>query len=178
MWQKLSKCYPPHLELIPLLLLAFTLYLALSNYATLPDTIPTHFNAEGIADDWGSKTTIFFILGINALIYVLFTVLNIWFAIAKDPRALINLPAKRKAALSDKQVEALRVTLNRYLFLLKIAVQGLTAYLLYIIIEIAWERAQSLGVMFFLFILAILVIAGLMVWKAFQITKTPEPGEA
>lgn len=160
------------------MLLAFTLYLALSNYTTLPDTIPTHFNAEGIADDWGSKTTIFFILGINALIYVLFTVLNIWFAIAKDPRALINLPAKRKAALSDKQVEALRVTLNRYLFLLKIAVQGLTAYLLYIIIEIAWERAQSLGVMFFLFILAILVIAGLMVWKAFQITGTPKPGEA
>ena len=176
MWQKLSKCYPPYLELIPLFLLVFTLYLALSNYTTLPDTIPTHFNAQGIADDWGSKTTIFFILGLNALIYVLFTVLNIWFAIAKNPRALINLPAKRKAALSDKQVEALRVTLNRYLFLLKIVTQGLFTYLLYITIEIAWERAHSLGVLFFLFILAILAVAGLMVWKAFQITKTPKPG--
>ena len=178
MWQKLSKCYPPHLELIPLLLLVFALYLALSNYTTLPDTIPTHFNAADIADDWGSKTTIFFILGLNALFYVLFTVLNIWFAIAKDPRALINLPAKRKAALSDKRVEALRVTLNRYLFLLKIAMQGLFTYILYIMIEIAWERADSLGVLFFLFILVILAVAGLMVWTAFQITKTPEPGEA
>lgn len=178
MWQKLSKCYPPYLELIPLLLLVFTLYLALSNYTTLPDTIPTHFNAEGIADDWGSKTTIFFILGLNALIYVLFTVLNIWFAIVNDPRVLINLPAKRKAALSDKQIEALRVTLNRYLFLLKIVMQGLFTYILYIMIEIALERAHSLGVLFFLFILALLAVVALMVWKAFQITKTPEPGEA
>ena len=169
MLQNLSKCYPPYLELIALFLFVFTLYLALSNYTTLPDTIPTHFNAQGIADDWGSKATIFFILGLNALIYVLFTVLNIWFAIVNDPRALINLPAKRKAALSDKQVEGLRVTLNRYLFLLKIVMQGLFTYILYITIEIAWERADSLGVLFFLFILSVLAVAGLMVWKAFQI---------
>ena len=178
MWQKLSKCYSPYLELIPLVLLAFTIYLALSNYATLPDTIPTHFNEQGIADDWGSKTTIFFILGLNALIYVLFTVLNIWFAIAKNPRALINLPPKWKVALGDTQLEKLRVTLNRYLFLLKIVMQGLFTYILYITIEIAWERADSLGVLFLLFILAILTVAGLMVWKAFQIARPPKPGLA
>ena len=178
MWQKLSKCYPPHLELIPLLLLVFALYLALSNYTTLPDTIPTHFNAEDIADDWGSKTTIFLILCIVTLIYVLFTVLNFWFAIAKDLRALINLPAKRKAALSNKQIETLRLTLNRYLFLLKIVMQGLSTYHLYIIIEIAWGREHSLGSLYFFFILATLTVAGLLVWKAFQITGTPEQGEA
>lgn len=178
MWQKLSKCYPPYLELIPLFLLVFTLYLALSNYTTLPDTIPTHFNAEGIADDWGSKTTIFFILGLNALIYVIFTVLNIWFAVAKDPRALINLPSRWKAALDDTKLEKLRVTLNRYLFLLKIVMQGLFTYILHIMIEIAWERADSLGALFFLFTLAILAVAGLMVWKAFQIARPPKPGLA
>ncbi len=176
MWQKLSKCYPPYLELVPLFLLVFTLYLALSNYTTLPDTIPTHFNAEGIADDWGSKNTIFFLLSSSAFIYILFTTLNIWLAIVKNPRALINLPAKWKVALGDTQLEELRVTLNRYLLLLKIVTQGLFTYILYITIEIAWERADSLGVLFFLFILAILTVAGLMVWKAFQITKTSKPG--
>ena len=113
MWQKLSKCYPPHLELIPLFLLAFTIYLALSNYATLPDTIPTHFNAQGIVDGWGGKNTIFFLLGLNALIYILFTVINVAFAAVRDPRSMINLPMERKAALSDAQIETLRVTLNR-----------------------------------------------------------------
>ncbi len=178
MWQKLSKCYPPHFELIPLVLLVFTIYLVLSNYATLPGTVPTHFNAQGLADDWGSKSTLFIILGLNAFIYILFTILNFWFAIAKDPRSLINLPAKRKAALSDTQIEALRVTLNRYLFLLKIFMQGLFAYILYITIEIAEERADRLGSLFFLFILGILAVAGLMVWKAFRITRPPKPGLA
>jgi len=169
MWQKLSRCYPPRLELIPLVLLALTIYLALSNYATLPDTIPTHFNERGIADDWGSKSAIFFLLGLNALIYILFTTLNIWFAVVRDPRSLINLPAKWKAGLSDTQIEKLRRALNRYLFLLKIIIQGLTAYIVYITIEMAWERADSLGSLFFLFILAILAVVGLMLWKAFQV---------
>ena len=171
MWQKLSRCYPPHLELIPLVLLALTIYLVLSNYATRPDTIPTHFNEQGIADDWGSKGTIFFLMGLNVLIYVLFTALNIWFAVVRDPRSLINLPAKWKATLSSIQVEKLRRTLNRYLFLLKIIIQGLTAYIIYITIEMARERADSLGTLFFLFILAILAVVGLMVWKAFQATR-------
>jgi len=178
MWQKLSKCYSPHFELILLVLLVFTIHLALSHYAALPDTIPTHFNGQGIADDWGSKSTLFIILGLNAFIYILLTTLNIWFAVAKDPRTLINLPAKRKAALSERQIETLRVTLNRYLFLLKILMQGLFAYILYITIEIAEERADRLGSLFFLFILGILAVAGLMVWKAFRITRTPKPGLA
>ena len=178
MWQKLSRCYPPRLELIPLVLLALAIYLTLSNYATLPDTIPTHFNEQGIADDWGSKTTIFFILGLNAFIYILFTTLNICFAVVRDPRSLINLPEKWKAALSDTQVEKLRRVLNRYLFLLKIVMQGLFTYIIYITIEMAWERADSLGSLFFLFILAILAVAGLMVWKALQITRPRKPDSA
>lgn len=178
MWQKLSKCYPPHFELISLVLLVFTIYITLSNYAALPDTIPTHFDAQGLADGWGSKSTLFITLGLNAFIYILFTTLNIWFAVVKDPRPLISLPEKRKAALGDTQVEALRVTLNRYLFLLKILMQGLFAYILYITIEIAWERADRLGALFFFFVLAILAVAGLMLWKALQITRTPKPGLA
>jgi len=173
MWQKLSKCYPPHLELIPLFLLGFTLYFALSNYNALPDTIPTHFNAQGIADDWGSKNTLFFLLGLNAFIYILFTILNIWFATVKDPRALINLPAKWKAAISGTQIETLRVMMNRYLFLMKILIQGLTTYIIYITVKMAQERADNLGTPFFFFILAILAVTGLMVWRTLRITKTP-----
>jgi len=177
MWRKLSKCYPPHLELIPLFLLAFTVYLAMSNYATLPDTIPTHFNAQGIADGWGDKNTIFIFLGLSAFIYILFTAINVSFTVVRDPRSMINLPMERKAALNDTQVETLRATLNRYLFLMKILGQGLTTYLLYITIEVAWERASSLGALFLLFMLGILAVAVLMVWKALRLTRTPKGAE-
>jgi len=177
-WQKLSKCYPPLFELIPLLLLVFTVYLALSNYATLPDTIPTHFNARGIADDWGSKSTLLVILGLAAFLYILFTLLNFYLAIARDPRALINLPAKWKAALSETQIEKLRLTLNRYLFLLKVLMQGLFAYIVYITVEIAEERADSLGGPFSIVMLAILIVVGLMLWQAFQIARPRKPGLA
>jgi uncharacterized membrane protein len=171
MWQKLSKYYPPYLELVSFSLLVFTLYLASSNYTTLPDIIPTHFNTQGIADNYGSKTTIFFILSfmLLSMFFSLFSTSGVSI-IAKNPRALINLPAKRKTALSDKQVEALRATLNRYPILLKIVIQGLFTYILYITIEIAW------GCCFFLFSLAVLAVTGLMVWKAFQTTKPTKPG--
>lgn len=173
MWQKLSKCYPPQLELIPLLLVVLTFYVALSNYSALPDTIPIHFNIQGIPDDWVSKNTIFLFPGLTAFIYILFTFLNIWFAIVKDPKSLISLPAKRKAALNDAQSEKLRGVLNRYLFIMKVLAEGLTAYILYIAIEIALERASNLGAPFALLILAVLAIAGLMVWSSFQITREP-----
>lgn len=173
MWQKLSKCYPPQLELIALFLLLLAFYIALSNYSILPDTIPVHFNAQGIPDNWGSKRMVFLYPGLNAFIYVSFTALNIWFATTKDPKSLINLPQKRKAVLSNAQAEELRTFLNRCLFLLKVIIQGLTIYLVYITIELAWGRVNSLGQGFFLFIAAIIGVAGFMVWKAFHLTRIP-----
>lgn len=96
-------------------------------------------------------------------------------AIVKDPRKLINLPPKRKAALSNAQIEKLRIFLNRSLFALKILIQGLLAYALYITIEVALFRATSLRVPWFLFMVAILMLAGYMVWENFHITANLNP---
>ena len=101
--------------------------------------------------------------------------INVLFAIVKDPRKLINLPPKRKAALSNAQVEKLRIFLNRSLFALKILIQGLLAYAVYMTIEVALFRATSLGVPWFLFMVAILTLAGYMVWESFRITAHPNP---
>ncbi|MBL7827468.1 MAG: DUF1648 domain-containing protein [Saprospiraceae bacterium] len=38
-----------------------SLLLAIAYFPGLPDQIPTHFNASGVADDYGSKFTIFII---------------------------------------------------------------------------------------------------------------------
>ena len=173
MKQKLSKCYPPTLEFIPLLLFLLTIYMTLSNYSTLPDKIPFHFNSQGVPDDWANKNLVFLYPGLSAFVYLLMTILNVLLAITKNPMSLINLPKQWKASLDAPQIEKLRVILNRYLFVLKMVIQGLLIYLLYISIQIALDRASSLGVPFFLLILAILTIAILMLWSSYRISKMP-----
>lgn len=171
MWQKLSRCYPPQLEVIPLLLLLLALFLALHNYSSLPEKIPTHFDLHGNPDEWSGRNMIFLLFGSNAFVYILFSVFNIWLAIAKDPRSLMNLPGKRKAALSQAQIERLRLFLNRCLFLMKILMQGMMTYLLYNTIEVAFERARGLGAPFFLILATLLGLAGVMVWTGLRITR-------
>jgi len=174
MWQKLSKCYPPRLELISLLLLALTFYVALSNYAALPESIPTHFNAQGIPDDWGNKGAIFLFPTLAALlIFLPMTFLNIWLAIVDDPKRLISLPKKRMEALTEAQAEGLRIFMNRSLFLLKVLILGLMGYCTWNIVEVALGRASGLGAGFFLLISAIIILSGFMVWKGFYLTRAP-----
>lgn len=175
MWQKLSKCYPPILELIPIFLLVLAIYIAFSNYSALPERIPIDFNSQGIAEDWANKNMIFLYPGLGSFIYLLFTTLNIWFAVTKNPKSLINMPKKWKDSLNDLQTEELRIILNRYLFVLKILIIGLMLYLLYATIEVALERTSSIGgTVFTLITLAILVVVSLMVWRTFRITRKPK----
>ncbi len=176
MWQKLSRCYPPILELVPIFLLVLAIVIAFSNYSALPERIPIDFNSQGIAEDWANKNMIFLYPGLGVFIYVLFTTLNVWFAVTKNPKSLINMPKKWKDSLSDSQTEELRVILNRYLFILKVVIQVLMLYLLYASIEVALERMSHIGgTVFTLITLAILVVVSLMVWKLVRITKMPKP---
>ena len=173
MWQKLRKSYPPQLELIALLVLVFTVYWVIANYDFLSETIPTHFNFHGIPDKWGSKNEILVFPIMGAFLYIVLTTLNIILAVAKDLRKYINLPSKRKAALSDVIVEELRIFLNRSLFALKVVTQGLVAYLLFMSIEVAQGKASDLGQWWLMFLLAILMIIGYLLWKSYRLTAGP-----
>ncbi|MDP6142466.1 MAG: DUF1648 domain-containing protein [Dehalococcoidales bacterium] len=173
MWQKLRKSYPPQLELIALLVLVFTVYWVIANYDFLSETIPTHFNFHGIPDKWGSKNEILVFPIMGAFLYIVLTTLNIILAVAKDLRKYINLPPKRKAVLSDAKVEELRIFLNRSLFTLKVVTQGLVAYLLFMSIEVAQGKASDLGQWWLMFLLAILMIIGYLLWKSYRLTAGP-----
>lgn len=177
MWQKLSKSYPPQLELIPLFLLGLCFYLTLSYYPSLPDRIPSHFNLQGLPDAWGGKGSLLIYPLLGAFIYILLTIMNILLAVMKDPRGLINLPQKRKTALTAAQVEELRIFLNRCLFALKTLLLGLFTYSLYATVEVALGRAPGLGTPFFLSLLGIMALAGYMVWKSFSLTQTSPLGK-
>lgn len=163
------------MELFALILVVLTCYIALSNYSALPDTIPTHFDAGGNPDDWGSKGGIFLLPAMSAADFLFLTLLNFWFAVADDPRRFINLPGRRKSleALTKAQAETMRIFLNRSLFTLKILTLGLFAYLTWQTVEIALGRASSTGLWLWLFIGAILLLVGYMIWKSFRLVKTP-----
>ncbi len=60
-------------------LLLHIIYTAIS-YSTLPDIIPTHFNAAGEADAWGSKNSIWFMPIMNIAIFAMFLGINFWLA--------------------------------------------------------------------------------------------------
>jgi uncharacterized membrane protein len=47
-----------------------------TSYSSLPDTIPTHFNAAGEADDYGRKASIFGLPVVASLLYIGLTLLN------------------------------------------------------------------------------------------------------
>lgn len=47
------------LDIVSWICVALAFAFALGNYSSLPDTIPTHFNIAGEADDHGSKNLIF-----------------------------------------------------------------------------------------------------------------------
>ena len=173
MWQKLTRCYPLQLELIPLALLILAFYIVLSNYSFLPDTIPFHFDARGNPDDWNSKGTIFLLPTIAAVVFVLLTSFNVWFACANGPKRLINLPEKRKEALTKAQTEVLRLFMSRCLFILKILIMGLLTYLTWQTVAIAMGNASRLGSPFWLLTAALVIFVAYMVWKSFRLTRAP-----
>jgi len=107
------------------------------------------------------------------VVFVLLTSFNVWFACTNDPRRLINLPEKRKEALTEAQTEMLRLFIGRCLFILKILILGLLTYLTWQTVEIAMDNASRLGSLFWLLTAALVIFVVYMVWKIFRLTRAP-----
>lgn len=45
-------------------------------WSSIPDTVPTHFNAAGEPDGWGNKINLWILLGIGLLTWILLTVVE------------------------------------------------------------------------------------------------------
>jgi uncharacterized membrane protein len=174
MWQKLNRYYPFRLELVPLAILILAWYLAVANYPSLPEQIPMHFNAGGSVDSWGSPSSIFMGPVLGLFFYLLLTLISIMFCFVPDPKKLINLPGQRLDKLSPGSAQKLIKVISRSLFGLKILELALVLYIVYITIEIAFNRAQQMGVWFLFILAAVLALAFFMIWQAFRLTSPSE----
>ncbi len=123
-------------------------------YNQLPDTIPTHFNALGEPDSYGSKNTIWILPVIGLILYVGLTILN------KYPH-VFNYPVE----VTESNAGKLYQTATRVIRILKLIITSIFVYLCYGTINSGINDANGLGTWFlpvFIVIIAVLLVSMLL----------------
>ena len=124
-------------DLLGLIMLLSIWALTTTHYSTLPDTIPTHFNATGEADGFGSKASIIGLPIIATLLFFGLTVLNRYPHIFNYPCPVTQDNALRLYTLATRML--------RYLKLVLLLVFGGIEFMT---IQNATGKAAGLGVWF------------------------------
>jgi uncharacterized membrane protein len=117
------------------------------HYPTLPDSIPTHFNAAGIADDYGSKASIFFMLGIALFIYVMMTLMNLIPHMFNYPGKITPTNALRQYTLATRLVRYLKTLIILLFF-----------YISYTTTRVVFNEASGLGLWFLPLFLGLVIL--------------------
>jgi uncharacterized membrane protein len=99
------------MDLLGWLILLALWALTITHYSTLPDTIPTHFNAAGEADGFGSKASIIGLPFIATLLFIGLTVLNRYPHIFNYPTAITQDNALRLYTLATRMLRYLKLVL-------------------------------------------------------------------
>ncbi len=124
-------------EAIALATVFYGIVLVLQSWSSLPATIPTHFNAKGEADGWGSKGMIWLLPSITIIMVPMMLLLR------KFPW-LSNTPIK----INVENAELQYGLIVRLLSLLACAVSILFTVLVFDTISIARGGTSLLGWMF------------------------------
>ncbi|MCU0326316.1 MAG: DUF1648 domain-containing protein [Spirosomaceae bacterium] len=89
------KTHPALIAFFAIFISLISLGIAIYSFATLPEIIPIHFGANGKANGWGSKATIFLLPVIGLLLN------GFLYSIRNEPFSYLNLPLK----ISQKNLE-------------------------------------------------------------------------
>jgi uncharacterized membrane protein len=135
------------MELACIAMLLITWAYTFVEYSTLPDIIPTHFNSAGIADDYGSKATIFIIPAIGSLVYLLLFVLSLYPHIHNYS---VNITP-------DNALKNYRFS-TRFLRTVNVLMCMLLAYITFTIVESATAGNSGIGTFFLLVVIGITIL--------------------
>lgn len=83
----------------------------ITHYSSLPETIPTHFNAAGKADGFGSKVSIIALPVIASVLFIGLTVLNRYPHSFNYPTAITQDNAFRQYTLATRMLRYLKLVL-------------------------------------------------------------------
>ena len=129
------------------------------NYSHLPERIATHFNAVGVADGFGSKSTLWFLVVLAVVSYAMMSLINLL-----PPMVNVGKP------LTPEQLAVVWGSALDMVGWIKTEMALLFAYLCYAMVEIAQGARAGLGPDFTPAILivtsATLLVFGLRMWWA------------
>jgi uncharacterized membrane protein len=117
----------------------------------LPERIPVHFNASGLPDGYGSRSTIFLLPVMGTILYILMTILSSF-------PGLYNYPVK-----ITPENAAIQFSLaTRFMRILKVLIIILFLYISYQTVNTALGLATGLGKAFLP--LFLIIITGLIIF--------------
>lgn len=106
----------------------------LAYYHDLPAKVPTHYNFEGLPDDWGAKVSIWALPVIGMILYIGLTLLNRFVVMKPDQK---SLPGKSEPIAREKILTLMQS--------LKLLLGLAFAYVVWMTVKIALGDAQGLG---------------------------------
>lgn len=138
--------------------MGFLWWLAASNYYSLPDTIPVHFNAAGEVDRMGGKTSILILPVVVTVLFIGLTIL------IRHPHNF-NYPVKITGENAYRQYSN-AVMLLRVLKLIIVVVFTAIAWFM---ITAGTGKQVELGIWFLPVFLALMFIPmGIYLWSSFR----------
>jgi len=174
MWEKISRFYPPWLDVIGILCLGFIWIYTGARYGLMAEQIPTHFGFSGTPDAWSAKSfgSVFMLLILGTIVWLSMFLTN-YFLIIKpeDPRKYINLPQARKDAMSQEQIEAIRRVVVLGIALINLTVVLMFTVIQYGMVNSALGKQNGLGWGVNVLVGILLIEAAWLTWKTFSLSK-------
>ncbi|MEP0785004.1 DUF1648 domain-containing protein [Coleofasciculus sp. FACHB-129] len=146
------------LDVVAIAGILLLLLLTFQSWATLPNTIPVHFDIAGKPDATGSKAIILLFPGLSIVLYLLFTFLR------RSPHTF-NYPWAITEENAFRQYEIAIQLMNW----LRTEVILLFTYIEWQMIQVALDKSTGLGVAFLpIFVIVIFGTVGIYFWQAYQ----------
>ncbi|MGD1102224.1 MAG: DUF1648 domain-containing protein [Terriglobia bacterium] len=122
------------LQLISLVMVIYSYFLIQTNLPKLPRYIPTHFNAAGVADGWGSPDTLWVLLGAQALTCVVLLIVPY---LSERYPGTVHFGSRRLSDFSPAQRARMLPMLNDMVAYLSIVMNLFFVFMLHAIIQAA-----------------------------------------
>lgn len=113
------------MEILSFAVIVFMIAYLAYMWKSIPDNIPTHFGISGNADSFGSKNSIFVLIGLQILLYLLLT------GVSFIPQKYLNTPVK----ITDENSERIFSIQRNLILSFKLYIVSLFGYLVYISIS-------------------------------------------
>lgn len=156
---KLSS-YQAMVEILSLALVIATLVYIIMGYAALPDRIAGHFNSDGEVIDYTGKGVLWLLFGIEALMYIIMTVLILIPGQAENPNMPWDMDARYKKNIAIETISLLGEC--------KLMCLALFSYMCWNIVS---QKPMSLVP---IFVLCVLITADI-IWRTIRISKYKKP---